>query len=516
MIKNQKDNLFLLIKSLTKSEKRQFKLYVGRIHGNADAIFLKLFNILDRSSSYDEKEILETGIIAKQQLANVKAHLYKQILISLKLNPVHQNIRTQIKEQTDFATILYRKGLYKQSLKILDKAKSLSISHEEKNLVYEIVELEKLIESQYITRSMENRADNLIAQSDKSSKLNLIATKLSNLSLKLYSMILKTGYIKNSRERTEVFDYFETNLPEFDIEDLGFREKLWLYNSHLWLSFLVQDFLACYKYAKKWVELFEDQPKMISINPVWYLKGNQYLLESLFYIRDSKRSEAVLRNLESRISQKSFPKDDNIEGLIFLYLNTDKLNLCFMKGLFEEGLNLVNGIHKGIKRFKNRIDEHHIMVFYYKLACLYFCLDDNKTCIFYLDKIISNKSLSMKKDLMCFSRILHLFAHYNEGMSYDYDSILNKTYNFLDKMDELNEVQNEIIKFMKRLPDIYPNEVKDAFRDIHAKMKAYENDPYERRAFLYLDIISWLESKIQNKPVGEIIRNKYLERSSEL
>jgi len=513
MIKNQKDNLFLLVKSLTKSEKRQFKLYVGRIHGNSDAIFIKLFNILDKSSSYNEKEILESGIITKQQLANVKAHLYKQILISLKLNPFHQTVRTQIKEQTDFATILYRKGLYKQSLKILDKAKNMAITHEEKNLVYEIVELEKLIESQYITRSMENRADYLIKQSLQYSQLNLIASQLSNLSLKLYSNILKTGYVKNDQEKKEVLEYFNTHLPEFNYHELGFLEKLWLYNAHLWLSFLVQDFLSCYKYAKKWVELFNDQPKMIKINPVWYLKGNQYLLESLFFIRDSKRYELVLDSLEYQISQKSFPKDDNIEGLKFLYLNTDKLNLCFMKGLFEQGLGLVDEIHRGIKRFKNRIDEHHIMVFYYKLACLYFCLGDNKTCIYYLDKIISNRSLTLKKDLMCFSRILHLFAHYDDGLSYNYESILNKTYNLLIKMGELNEVQNEIIKFMKRLPDVYPSDTKDAFKTIHAKLKTYEDDPYERRAFLYLDIISWLESKIENKPVGQVIRDKYLERS---
>lgn len=511
MIKKQKDNLFLLIKSLTKSEKRQFKLYVGRIDGNADAKFLKLFNFLDKAYSYNEKEILRSGFIKKQQLANVKAHLYKQILISLKLNPLHQNIRSQIKEQTEFATILYRKGLYKQSLKILDKAKALAISHEEKNLVYEIVELEKLIESQYITRSIESRADDLINQSDAVSELNLISTKLSSLSLKLYSMILKSGYVKNNQEKKDVLDYFNTHLPDFNIQELGFREKLWLYNSHLWLSFLVQDFMSCYKYSKKWVELFEDEPKMISLNPVWYLKGNQYLLESLFYIQDSKRFEIVMRNLESRISKKSFPQNDNVEGLIFLYLNTDRLNLCFMKGLFDEGLLLVDVILKGIKRFKDRIDEHHIMVFYYKIASLYFCLGDNKACIFYLNKIINNKSLVMKKDLMCFSRILNLFAHYDAGMNYNFESILKRTYKFLIKMDELNEVQTEIINFMKVLPDIYPHDVKDAFKDILEKLKKYEDNPYERRAFLYLDIISWLESKIQNKPVKQVIRNKYLE-----
>ena len=514
MIKDQKDNLFLLIKSLTKSEKRQFKLYVGRLEDNEDSKFLNLFNFLEKASKYKEKDILTTGFVKKQQLANVKAHLYKQILISLKLNPFHQNVRSQIREQTEFATILYHKGLYKQSLKILGKAKEIAVSHEEKNLVFEIVELEKLIESQYITRSIESRADDLIEQSSRFSHLNLIASSLSNLSLKLYSIILKSGYVKSDKEKVEVLHYFNSNLPKFDIKDLGFREKLWLYNSYLWLSFLIQDFIACYKYSKKWVELFQDYTKMISLNPVWFLKGNQYLLESLFYIQDHKRFEIVLENMEMNISKKSFPKDDNIEGLVFLYLNTDRLNLCFIKGLFEEGLSLVTNILKGIKYFQNRIDEHHIMVFYYKIASLHFCVGNNKECIHYLDKIISNKSLIMREDLMCFSRILNLFAHYDAGMDYHLESHLRSTYKFLIKMNELNDVQKEIISFMKALPDIFPHDLKSAFREVLEKLKAYEDDPYERRAFLYLDIISWLESKITNVSVDQIIRNKFLEKKS--
>ena len=141
MTKDQKDNLFILVKSLTKSEKRQFKLYVGRLGVNSDSKFLNLFNVLDKLKVYDEIAILKSTEIKKQQLANVKAHLYKQILISLKLSPSHQNIRSQIREQLDFASILYHKGLYKQSLKILDKAKELAVQNEEKNLAYEIVEL---------------------------------------------------------------------------------------------------------------------------------------------------------------------------------------------------------------------------------------------------------------------------------------------------------------------------------------------------------------------------------------
>ena len=48
-------------------------------------------------------------ISTKQQLSNLKAHLYKQILVSLRMNPIHQNNRIQLREQLDFANILCQK-----------------------------------------------------------------------------------------------------------------------------------------------------------------------------------------------------------------------------------------------------------------------------------------------------------------------------------------------------------------------------------------------------------------------
>jgi hypothetical protein len=67
-----------------------------------------------------------------------------------------------------------------------------------------------------------------------------------------------------------------------------------------------------------------------------------------------------------------------------------------------------------------------------------------------------------------------------------------------------------MIKFIRGLQDIYPHDLKNAFRSLLETLKTYEDHPYERRAFLYLDIISWLESKIENKPVGQVIKAKYL------
>ncbi|MFD2542411.1 hypothetical protein ACFSSB_08775 [Lacinutrix gracilariae] len=510
MTKEQKDNLFLLVKSLTKSEKRQFKLYVGRLGVNSDSKFLKLFNLLDKAQVYDETAILKSGIVKKQQIANVKAHLYKQILVSLKLNPSHQNIRSQIREQLDFASILYHKGLYKQSLKILDKAKELAIVNEEKNAAFEIIELEKVIESQYITRSISTRADELATQAKEISALNLIASKLSNLSLQLYSIILKTGYVKNEEESRLVTEYFNKRIPKFDLTKTGFREKLWFYKAHLWYSFLLQDFLNCYKYASKWVDLFYQNPSMINLNPVFFLKGNNYLLEAIYFIRNKPKFIEKLNEFKVTVASDGFPKDENVASLVFLYTNFHNINQYFIDGSFSEGLALIPQIEKELIPYSNKIDAHHKMVFYYKFASMHFGAGNNKECIKYLDKIISNKTLSMREDLLCFSRVLNLVAHYEAGLDYHLETLLRSTYKFLIKMNELHEVQKEMIKFIRGLQDIYPQDLKKEFKKLLVVLKQYEDHPYERRAFLYLDIISWLESKIENKPVGQIIKDKYL------
>jgi len=505
---HQNDALFVLIKSLTKSEKRQFNLYVGRLEGNNEAKFLSLFKLLDKMKLYDERVILKTDIVAKQQLSNLKAHLYKQLLISLRLNPAHQNIRVQIREQLDFATVLYQKGLYKQSLKLLDKAKTMALDNDEKNIAYEIVELEKVIETQYITRSISTRADELSKQSKELSLQNVITSKLSNLSLQLYSVLLKIGYVRNDSELKQINDYFVKRLPQYEYHSLGLREKLWLYKAHLWRSFLTQDFLQSYKYANKWVNLFKENPRIVSLHPVFYLKGKNYLLESLFFIKHNKKFKEELLNFEEEIQRKNIPINSNTEMLIFQYFNANKLHLHFLEGTFKEGEYLVDEIEQKIAVYKNRLDNHHIVVLYYKIACLYFGMGENRKCISYLAKIINPKTVKSGEDLQCFARVLNLIAHYECGLDYHLERQFKETYKFLLKMENLQAVQKEFIVSIKALSDVYPHEIKNEFKKIHSRLQKFENHPYEKRAFLYLDILSWLESKIENKTVGEIIREK--------
>jgi hypothetical protein len=45
-------------------------------------------------------------------------------------------------------------------------------------------------------------------------------------------------------------------------------------------------------------------------------------------------------------------------------------------------------------------------------------------------------------------------------------------------------------------------------------LSQYKNDPFERRSFLYLDILTWLQSNIEGKSIPEIIQQRVAQSTS--
>ena len=246
------DALFQLVKSLEKSEKRNFKLFVKRNSSAENLKTIELFDALDKMGDYDEKQLLKkTKGIKKQQLSNIRAHLYKQLLASLRIIRDENNIDIQLHEQMDHARILYNKGLYLQSLKLLEKLKEMAKAYHQLTYFQQALFFEKKIETLYITRSMQNRADQLSQESDHVNTQLTIVNQLSNLALQLYSWYIQNGHARNEKDILEVRTFFERHLPAEMSLVKGFYEKLYLYQSYCWYAFIRQDFLQYYRYAQK-------------------------------------------------------------------------------------------------------------------------------------------------------------------------------------------------------------------------------------------------------------------------
>ena len=505
------DALFQLIHSLQKQEKRNFKLYVKRNSSNEDMKIIQLFDALDAMSEYDEDVLLRKATsLKKQQLSNTKAHLYKQVLASLRLLE-NKNIDIQLHEQLDYARILYNKGLYLQSLKVLDKIKETAKANNQISLLVQVLFLEKKIETLHITRSLKDRAAQLIGEADDVNERLVQITKLSNLALQLYSWYINNGHARNEKDEREIENYFQTYLSDDLKKANGFYEKLYLYQSYCWYAFIRQDFLMYYRYTQHWVDLFQQEPLMIEIETASYIKGLHNLLNAHFTLRNYSKFEKDLQQFEEFANSEIVKQSDNNRIQVFVYLYIAKINQHILYGTFAEGLLLVPTIRDKLNEFQLHLDRHRILVFYYKIASLYFGAGEFGNSIDYLNKII-NWKVDLRNDLQCYARLLHLIAHYELGNFDLMEYLVKSVYRFMAKMENLSLVEEEMFKFLRKSFHLSPKKLKPEFEKLLEKLKQFEKSRFETRAFVYLDIISWLESKVYEKPVYEIIREKYLER----
>jgi hypothetical protein len=138
---------------------------------------------------------------------------------------------------------------------------------------------------------------------------------------------------------------------------------------------------------------------------------------------------------------------------------------------------------------------------------LYFGSGDNERAIDYLQKII-NWKVDLRTDLQCYARLLHLIAHYELGNTEILEYLIKSVYRFMAKMNSLSPVEEEMFRFLRNSLALSAGSEKAAFAHLLEKIKAFENDPRETRTFAYLDVISWLESKVEGVPVQEVIRRK--------
>lgn len=509
------DPLFLLIKSLEKAEKRNFKLYVKRHSGGEDLKIVQLFDALDKMEEYDEDFLLRKNkALRKQQLSNMKAHLYRQLLSSLRLIKNENNIDLQLHEQMDFARILYNKGMYLQSLKILDRLKEMAREYHQFTYLQQVLFFEKKIETLYITRSMEDRANQLSAESEEVERKLSLISQLSTLSLELYSWYIHNGHARNEKDIRAATAFFEKHFPDRARQVSGFYEQLYLYQSHCWLSFIKQDFLTYYRYTQKWVDLFEQNPHMIEAETGHYIKGLHNLLSAHFDLQNYKKFNEALAQFEIFALSRAVQQNDNNKILVFIYLNISRINKHFSEGTFTAGTELVPEIESKLKEYERYLDRHRILVFYYKFASLYFGSGDYETTIDYLNKII-NWRMDLRTDLQCYARLLHLIAHYELG-NYDLlEFLIKSVYRFMAKLQSLSLVEEEIFRFLRRSFRMTPKAIEAEFERLLEKLRKLERNQFETRAFVYLDIISWLESKINKVPVQTVIRRKFLAREKE-
>lgn len=504
------DNLFSLIKSLTKSEKRYFKIIASKRSDDEKSNYLQLFNAIDKQDEYDEEKIIrqfsQTTFI--KHLPSEKNYLYFSILKALVLYHEGNFQFIELDEIRHCATILYNKGLYDQCNKMLTKARKLAISFE---LFPELLSVAKLqLELMpMIAPSAEELESGFAAILDDE---QLAFQKLENIN-QYHQLYAKFLYLIRSngeliRNKAELGLYEEVMKSEL----LENESKALCYKSKEMFFFIT----GTYFFIKGDLERAHQQ----GIRGLEFLSANFGKLTSvaIYSARISNQCEVCLRMKKYEECEQLLKQLNEIEtsstldkSKIFYRYHDLQLRLHIRKGNFEEAIQLVEPIEDGIKLYEENIHLSRAINMYYYIAYAYFGKGDYRSSLRWISRITSSKT-DLRPDLLCFSRLLNLILHIELDNQLQLEYVFKSTYAYFSKRERLYKLEDCFLRFLKKNITPFNSKQKEVFSSFKEELLLVLQDPYENSALEYFDFISWLESKIENTSFTRIIQEHRLRK----
>src|ERR1700752_5166982 len=218
------EEVYDLIKSLSKSEKRFFKLTASSEENTA--VISKLFDELEKAPQFDEAKLLK---LSKQKHKTLSPH----DILELTYNVILKSQRTfyaesisgyKIKDEISNLRNLFDKAQYKQCRKMLNKLKEEAYADENFNFILEIISIEKqLLDIENKFGNISQSLDDLIKEEqlliDKSKNIGEYAQSFS----KLNYLVRQNMVAKTSKE----FDSYDKllNSPLFKSTDKCYSKK---------------------------------------------------------------------------------------------------------------------------------------------------------------------------------------------------------------------------------------------------------------------------------------------------
>lgn len=269
------DPLFTLIKSLTRTEKSNFKKDAVAF-GGKNAKYLLLFEAMEKQKEFDKSALLKKLEDEKlsRNFSMAKSYLYEALLKSLHIHRKTHGYNSVLETLISQAQVLFRKGLFLDSNSIVKKAKQLAYKTDNFQAIIKLIGMQQKMHRRFPFDK--NFASSQSLLNEKSKVLEIIVNDLS-------------------------FEQFSADMMELGIQEQNGNQQS------------SQDIEDCYS----------DFVLKKNVSPKSNLARMQYLSSLRRYYNLSKNAHQSLEALKAirslLESNLHFAKRNDSQNLIFVY-----------------------------------------------------------------------------------------------------------------------------------------------------------------------------------------------------
>lgn len=491
------DELFQLIKSLTPSEKRYFK-----VNGDSKSNYMQLFDAMDKQKEEYDEDLLKKKNAKKpfiKYLSAEKKQLREQIMKHMRAYRADSTIDNKINELLQDEAFYRDKGLKPLREKAIAKAKELATKYERFHLLNDIIYREIALVEEFESKSLSHPINELINEwSDSIQKQELFITLWSK-NKEIFSAYRSGLDPKNPEIQEQASKLIIEVGKHADGISNQFRLEQALYRAYSNYHNLLREREKSYQFTLKEYQLYQTFPhfkeqeslnyKICLSNLISRAQTANRIEEFLKYIDELKSLPIISFNEEGEVFQ-------NIYFLEHLhYINS---------GQFDKAEELVPVIEEGLDRYSDKINKARFLSFNYNIMVMYFIMHRFKDALDWANKILDDKS-EIKQDISNTTKVLLPIIHFELGHHDLVDNLTRSAYRTLSNKNRLHDFEKVLIKYLKGMPlSSDSDEFKSKLDEFSLELKQVQQKQ-TMKSYAMEEVSLWVDSHQSNRKMSVLL-----------
>lgn len=506
------DHVHRLIRSMTRQEKRYFKLYAGRHVVGGKNTGLVLFDAIAAMDLYDEQALRKRfeGEAFLTRFTVTKHRLYDTILASLEAFHADSSVDSRLNRQLHRVEILYQRGLYMDAEKLLRNARLLGEQHGKTHVLVHVAEWERRLMERMNYEGVSDT--DLHALADRSTGLLRDLEQMEKLwQLKSRSFMLLYREGKARSERGEDALRALLNDPILKNEGQGASPKARFLRHHILsaVAFSLNDMPLCETHLDQNERLlqqeeahFQDEPNLalavLSNLAYVRLRLGRYT-EALDGLKRFKRIPAMLPEVPSL----------DLEVKVFAMGASLDLALLCRLGEFEKAMEKLPTMEIDLKRFDAHLSVIRKAGLRFQAAWACFGAGHYDAAAHWCRDLLNERGIELHEEMHAMGRLLDLLILLESGKTDLLNYAVRNVERFLRSHSRRFRFERALLAYVKsRLRTKEPPRIKAAHASLVSAMVALEADPREQAVFEHLDPICYALAKQSGRPMSAVAQER--------
>lgn len=504
--------LFDLVHSLTKSEKRYFKLMSSRHAIGGENNYIVLFDAIDKQSEYDEEKLFKIfkGEAFLNRFSITKKRLYDHILSSLDAFHSVNSIEAQLHKMIHSYDILFEKSLYDQSRRILRSAEKLATKNEMHEIILLIAKKEKkLIETE--GNAIDKEAIELLNKKQNNSIDEIVLlNKVWRIKSQLFALLSKKGIARTIAETESYTEICQPilNLKD-EIEHSSIETRYLIYHTLSAFYYAISDMENSLKQLQLNLQLFEDNKGVLNIE----VNKQVSVFTNAIYVADRLgfHKESLIYLTQLKKFANSIDPNEDLTIKLFSSISSIEFSLRIRKGDFVGAQKNAEKVEQQLIDFGDKITPLRRAFLEFKMAVTAFGNKDYSKALYWVNQILNNAELDKTEDIIGFTQLLDLLIHIELNHDKLLPYSLKNTLRFFKTRNRLYDFEKMFLQFISKLIKCTDQfEVQNLWEELYNDLTSITDNTFEGIVLEYFDFKSWAESKVNQKSFNTVVQEKYL------